>query len=66
MIELLAKKDKQITTKEVAVRKILTVLKSPMAAMCASRVKEAHDCVAEHSITLEELIDTFVEMCWKI
>lgn len=66
MIELLAKKDKQITTKEVAVRKILTVLKSPLAAMCASRVKEAHDCVAEHSITLEELIDTFVEMCWKI
>ena len=66
MIELLAKKDKQITTKEVAVRKILTVLKSPIAAMCASRVKEAHDCVAEHSITLEELIDTFVEMCWKI
>ena len=66
MIELLAKKDKQLTTKEVAVVKILTVLKSPMAAMCASRVKEAHDCVAEHSITLEELIDTFVEMCWKI
>ena len=66
MIELLAKKDKQITTKEVAVRKILTVLKSPMAAMCASQVKEAHDCVAEHSITLEELIDTFVEMCRKI
>ena len=59
-------KDKQMTTKEVAIRKILTVLKSPMAAMCASRVKEAHDCVAEHSITLEELIDTFVEMCWKI
>ena len=55
-----------MTTKEVAVVKILTVLKSPMAAMCASQVKEAHDCVAEHSITLEELIDTFVEMCWKI
>ena len=66
MIELLAKKDKQITTKEVAIRKILTVLKSPMAAMCASQVKEAHACVAEHSITLEELIDTFVEMCWKV
>ena len=55
-----------MTTKEVAVVKILTVLKSPLAAMCASRVKEAHDCVVEHSITLEELIDTFVEMCWKI
>lgn len=55
-----------MTTKEEAVRKILTVLKSPMAAMCASQVKEAHDCVAEYSITLEELIDTFVEMCWKI
>ena len=55
-----------MTTEEEAVRKILTVLKSPMAAMCASRVKEARDCVAEHSITLEELIDTFVEMCWKI
>ncbi len=55
-----------MTTKEVALRKILTVLKSPMAAMCASQVKEAHDCVAEHSITLEELIDTFVEMCWKV
>lgn len=55
-----------MTTEEEAVRKILTVLKSPMAAMCPSQVKEAHDCVAEHSITLEELIDTFVEMCWKV
>ncbi len=52
--------------KEEAVRKILTVLKSPMAAMCSSQVKEAHDCVAEYSITLDELIDTFVEMCWKV
>ncbi len=59
-------KDKQMTTEEEAVRKILTVLKSPMAAMCSSQVKEAHDCVAEHSITLDELIDTFVEMCWKV
>ena len=59
-------KDKQMTTEEEAVRKILTVLKSPMAAMCPSQVKEARDCVAEHSITLEELIDTFVEMCWKV
>ena len=58
--------EQKMKDKEEAVRKILTVLKSPMAAMCASRVKEAHDCVAEHSITLEELIDTFVEMCWKI
>ena len=59
-------KDKQMTTEEEAVRKILTVLKSPMVAMCPSQVKEAHDCVAEHSITLDELIDTFVEMCWKV
>ena len=55
-----------MTTEEEAVRKVLTVLKSPMAAMCSSQVKEAHDCVAEHSITLDELIDTFVEICWKV
>ena len=64
--EALVAQEYRMTTKEEAVRKILTVLKSPMAAMCASQVKEAHDCVAEYSITLEELIDTFVEMCWKI
>lgn len=63
--EALVAQEYQMTTEEEAVRKILTVLKSPMAAMCPSQVKEAHDCVAEHSITLEELIDTFVEMCWK-